>query len=132
MRRTTFANTRRATRRGLKIRAPPLSWAKCGGSPSRTSPLGKLPCPRLHLFEQARVLDGDYDLVRKSIDELDLTFREWAHFGAPNEDHPNCLACVDQRDGERGAISELKRARGHRGIHPLQLACPRPGSFAGR
>src|SRR5215469_9751168 len=33
---------------------------------------------------------------------------ERAHFGAPNEDHPNCLACVNQRDGERGAKTDLE------------------------
>src|SRR5215831_435853 len=48
------------------------------------------------------------DLVRKGIDKLDLTFGERAHFPAPNDDHPNCLACVDQRDAERGAKTGLK------------------------
>jgi hypothetical protein len=38
-------------------------------------------------------------LVGEAIDELDLAFGERAHFGAPNEDHANCLACVDQRGG---------------------------------
>src|SRR5262245_13075766 len=60
-------------------------------------------------LEQPRVLDGDDGLVRKGIDELDLAFGERAHFGAPYQDHPNCLTCVDQRDGERGAITELER-----------------------
>ena len=50
---------------------------------------------RLHLFEKARVFNRDYGLVRKGIDELDLAFGERAHFGPPNEDHANCLACVD-------------------------------------
>src|SRR5262249_49121236 len=40
---------------------------------------------------------------------LDLAFGERAHFAAPYQDHPNCLACVDQRDGERSAITELER-----------------------
>ena len=31
------------------------------------------------------------------------------HFGAPDVNHPNCLACVDQRDGQRGAKTELQR-----------------------
>jgi len=38
-----------------------------------------------------------------------LTFAERAHFNAPNEDRPNCLACVDERDSQRGAITLLKR-----------------------
>src|SRR5499426_2926839 len=40
---------------------------------------------------------------------LTSSIGEWAHFGAPNDDHPNCLAGVDQRDGEQGAITELER-----------------------
>src|SRR5262245_4704890 len=71
--------------------------------------LGKLTCPRLHLFKKARVFNRDYGLVRKGIDELDLTFGEWAHFAAPNGDHANCLACVDQRDDEQGAPTLLER-----------------------
>src|SRR5215510_8919986 len=68
----------------------------------------QLPCPRLHFLEQPRVLDGDHGLVRKGIDELDLTFGERAYFGATDEDHANCLARVDQRDGERGAKTKLE------------------------
>src|SRR5215475_8104290 len=60
-------------------------------------------------LEQPRVLDGDHCLVGEGIDELDLTLGERAHFGATNEDHPNCLACVDQRDYKRRAITELER-----------------------
>src|SRR5262245_12553752 len=51
---------------------------------------------RLQLLKQPSVFDGDHRLVRKGIDELDLTLGERAHFGAPNVDHPNCLACMDQ------------------------------------
>src|SRR5262249_20635678 len=71
---------------------------------------------RLHLLEQARVLDGDDGLVRKGIDELDLAFGEWAHFVAPDEDYANCLACVDQWDSERGAKAEWECARPGVGI----------------
>src|SRR5262249_15808924 len=71
--------------------------------------LGKLAGACLHLFEQPRVFNRDYGLVRKGIDEVDLTFVEWAHFAAPNEDRPNCLARVDQWHGERGAKTELER-----------------------
>jgi hypothetical protein len=70
---------------------------------------GKLARPCLYLLEQPRVLDSDHGLVREGIDELNLTFGERPDFAAPNQDHTNCLACVDQRDGERGAITELKR-----------------------
>src|SRR5262249_44134087 len=38
--------------------------------------LGKLAGARLHLFEKARVLNGDDGLVRKGIDKLDLAFGE--------------------------------------------------------
>src|SRR5262249_55213521 len=71
----------------------------------------KLARSRLHLLEQARVFNGDHGLVGEGIDELDLAFGEWAHFGAPNEDHPNCVACVDQGHGERSAnTAQLKRS----------------------
>src|SRR5262252_2678375 len=54
----------------------------------------------LHLFEKARVFNRDHGLVRKGIDELDLAFGERAHFAAPNYDHANGLACVEQGYGE--------------------------------
>jgi len=64
---------------------------------------------RARTSEKARILDGDHRLVGEGLDELDLVFGERAHFGAPNEDQPNCLACVDQGDGERGAPTESER-----------------------
>jgi hypothetical protein len=67
--------------------------------------VGKLAGSRLHLLEQPRVFNRDHGLVCKSIDELDLTFGERAHFGATDYDRTNCLACVDKRDAERGAIT---------------------------
>src|SRR5262245_39521648 len=70
--------------------------------------LGEFAGSRLHLFKEARVFNRDYGLVRKGIDELDLTFGERA-IGAPNGDRANGLACVDQRDCEHGAITELER-----------------------
>src|SRR5262245_54280325 len=73
--------------------------------------LGEFASPRLHLFEQPRVFNRNYGLVRKGIDELDLAFGERAHFGAPNKDHPNCRACMDQRHGERGAIVVRNKAQ---------------------
>jgi len=66
---------------------------------------GKLAGSRLHFFEKARVFNRDHGLVGEGVDEFDLAFGEWAHFGAPNGDHPNCLVCVDQRDAEQGAIT---------------------------
>src|SRR5262249_24112045 len=37
---------------------------------------------RLFRLEETRVLDRNHGLVRKGIDELDLTFGERSHFGA--------------------------------------------------
>src|SRR5215813_918568 len=71
--------------------------------------LSKFTCSCLHLFEESRVFIRDYSLVRKGIDEFDLTFGEGAYFGAPDTDHANSLAGVHQRDGEHGAITELER-----------------------
>ena len=65
----------------------------------------------MDFFEQARVFNRDHGLVRKGIDEFDLAFGEWADLSAPDEDHANCLTCVDQRDGERGAKAELEGIR---------------------
>src|SRR5262249_5506723 len=68
--------------------------------------LGKLAGSRLHLFEQARGFDRDYGLIRKGIDELDLKFGERTHFGAPNEDHPNCLTAWTR--GTASAVRGVK------------------------
>ena len=76
------------------------------------------------LGEVARCFSGD---------DLDLAFREWAHFGAPDVDHANGLACVDQRNAERGANAKFGvQSSGPRGIHPLRIAGLGPDSFAGR
>src|SRR5262245_16732835 len=69
---------------------------------------GEFARPCLHLIEQARVLDCDYGLVRKGIDQLDLAFDERAHFAAPHEDHPNRFARVNERHSERGAMTVLE------------------------
>src|SRR5215467_3100623 len=66
---------------------------------------GKLTGSGLHLLKKPRVFNRDHGLVRKGIDELDLAFGERAHFAAPNEDHPNCLACVNQKNYEHRAKS---------------------------
>src|SRR5262245_44102012 len=71
--------------------------------------LGKLAGPRLDFFEQPRVFNRDYGLVREGVDEFNLAFSESTYLNTPDEDHANCLTCVDQRDGECGAPTELKR-----------------------
>ena len=63
---------------------------------------------RLHLLKQSRILNCDDGLIREGIDELDLTFGERANFDAPDEDYADCLASVDQGDGQRGAEASLK------------------------
>jgi hypothetical protein len=68
----------------------------------------KLTALLCYLVEQPSVLDRDDGLVCEGVDELDLAVGEWAHFRAPDEDHANCRACVDQRDAERGAPTALE------------------------
>src|SRR5258708_34514125 len=41
---------------------------------------------RLHLVEQPRVLNGDDRLIRESLEQLDLTFREGPRFAAAKSD----------------------------------------------
>jgi hypothetical protein len=67
-------------------------------------------CVRACTSSNSRVFSmADDGLVRESVDELDLAFGQRAHFGAPDHNHANRLACVDQRDGERNAIPDLQR-----------------------
>jgi hypothetical protein len=65
--------------------------------------------PCLHLLEQARVFNGDDCLVGKSFEQIDLSVGEWADLAASDHNRADGLACVDQRDAERGAMAELER-----------------------
>src|SRR5215831_5049716 len=57
--------------------------------------VGEFTCARLDFLKQPCVLYRDHSLVREGVDELDLAFGKRAHFGAPDRDYANCLACVD-------------------------------------
>src|SRR5262249_9690851 len=53
----------------------------------------------------------------KGVDEFDLPFGERAHFGAPNGDRPDCLACVDQGDAKHGTpAASFKRKPARFGV----------------
>src|SRR3984957_2364922 len=68
---------------------------------------------RLHLVEQPRVLNGDDRLIRESLEQLDLTFREGHRFGAAKSDHSDGLALAHQRHYKVGPPKHLSRSGGH-------------------
>ena len=55
---------------------------------------------RLHLVEQAGVLDRDHRLIGESLQERDLTFGERRDFGAAEPDDADGLAVAHQRHRE--------------------------------
>ena len=57
-------------------------------------------------FEQTRVLDGDDGLVRKSLEQIDLSVGELTDFGASDSNHADCLIHAHQKDGQ-GTAREL-------------------------
>src|SRR5262249_45158534 len=54
----------------------------------------------LQLFEQADVLDSDHCLGGKSFEQLDLLFREGAHYSTTNEDDANRLVLAHEGRNE--------------------------------
>ena len=69
---------------------------------------------RLHLVEQADILDGDTGLVGERLDELDLPRREVPHFGSRQREHADRRAFPQDRNAQDGPVAaEL-----------LELRCP--------
>src|SRR5262249_19138634 len=66
----------------------------------------------LHFVEQASVLDGDDRLIRESLEQLDLTFREGYSFGAAKSDHSDDLNHAHQRHYKVGPPKHLARSGG--------------------
>src|SRR5215472_18659481 len=60
--------------------------------------LAQLARARLHLVEQAYVLDRDHRLVGKSCGQLDLLCRKWPCLGAAENKNPDSLVLSQQRD----------------------------------
>ena len=56
---------------------------------------------RLHLIEQARILDRDYGLVGEGLQQFDLALRERSGFGAPNHHHADHGIVARHRDCQR-------------------------------
>ena len=65
--------------------------------------VAELAVARLHLFEEADVLDGDHRLVGEGLQELDLLVAERAHLGATDHQRADRLALAQERDGQNGA-----------------------------
>src|SRR5262245_43234115 len=62
--------------------------------------MGQLPRPPLHFLEQPRVLDGDYRLVGKGLEQIDLSVGEGTNLHASNKKCADGRTCADQRDGQ--------------------------------
>src|SRR6266851_3685083 len=57
----------------------------------------------LQLREQSHILDGDYGLVGKGLEEGDLLSRERAHLEPPDRDYADNGVLAHERDDEHGA-----------------------------
>jgi len=65
--------------------------------------------PENHRYWPVRlrtVLDGDDGLVRKSLEQIDLSVGELTDFGASDSNHADCLIHAHQKDGQ-GTAREL-------------------------
>src|SRR5262249_17591091 len=61
--------------------------------------LGKVARARLHLVKQPHILDGNYSLVGKGSNQLDLLVGERLHLGTTDREYANGLALPQQRNG---------------------------------
>ena len=61
--------------------------------------------PRLHLVEQARVLDRDRGLIGEGLGELDLALGEGVGLRAPEAENPDKLAVAHQGDHDERDVS---------------------------
>ena len=70
--------------------------------------LSQLARARLHLVEQAHVLDRDDGLVGEGGDQLDLLLRERAHDIARQDDHANHRIAAQERHTEHSPTAHLR------------------------
>ena len=78
--------------------------------------LGQLAVARLHLLEQAGVLDRDHRLVGEGLQQLDLLVAERPHLGAAYDeraDAPRPPASAARRESSDGPTSAHRRPAGN-------------------
>src|SRR5947209_4075609 len=63
-----------------------------GGSRLLLKRFSEVARARLHLVEQTHVLNRNYGLIRESLEQVDLTFRERYSLGPAKPDDPDGLA----------------------------------------
>ena len=56
-----------------------MTWSTSEVAVCCSSDFGQFLRARLHLVEQAHVLDGDHRLVGKSLEQFNLLLGEWPH-----------------------------------------------------
>src|SRR5215831_7454401 len=72
----------------------------------------QLPLARLLGFEQPRVLDGDDGLIGESLEQTDLLFSEWSHFGAADANGADRFTLLPlQRNSQRSSEAIPDRHR---------------------
>src|SRR5262245_4953542 len=62
---------------------------------------------RLHLLKETRGVDGDHSLVSESLQELDLSLREWTFVHATDQDGADGNIPLQQRCSECGSVTVL-------------------------
>src|SRR5262245_8309391 len=68
--------------------------------------LGKPTGSRLHFLEQARVFNRDYGLVRKGLQQFNLSVDKWAYLRATQDNRPDCFASAKKGYGQYGARTQ--------------------------
>src|SRR5262249_44818749 len=68
--------------------------------------LGQLAAARLHLIEQAHILDGNYGLVSENLEKRDLFVTEGANLVPPQLNVTDRDAFAQKRDAERSPMTE--------------------------
>src|SRR5262249_29067077 len=95
-----------------------MSWAPsfdpyAGGTndpfPSRSLRLVQLALACLFRLEQPRVLDGDHSLVSEGLQQRDPPFREGQQLRPTQEEAPDRLAFVQEREGQHCSLIEARR-----------------------
>ena len=104
-----LANARGVLQHGLEYRRQLAGRAgndlqHLGGCGLLLQRFAQLARARLHLVEQAHVLDRDHRLVGEGGDELDLPVGEWANLVTRQYDHADRAAFAQERNAENGPI----------------------------
>ena len=80
-----------------------IAWRIVAGGDLLLERVAQLAVARLHLFEEADVLDGDHRLVGEGLQELNLLVAERAHLGATDHQRADRLPLAQERGGQNCA-----------------------------